>query len=151
MFLFTIKYFGFLKFVPGLPVVFDAWLKIYTLLTRPALLDWIDDIETQMLSLPGTAAHNHKYGGLQFDRYQTEIGHIHSNGLLDMLLSRKIKAELMQQRRIQDHHSFKNTGWISFYIRNEDDVRYALKLLRLGYDRIGERGRKFAQDGLEAV
>ncbi|GAA3974674.1 luciferase family protein [Mucilaginibacter dorajii] len=139
MFSFTVKYFGFLKFVPGLAIVFDAWLKIHTLITKPILLDWIDLIETRMLSLPNTTTHNHKYGGLQFDRYQTEIGHIHSNGLLDMLLTRKIKANLMQQGRILDHHSFKNTGWISFYIRTEGDVQYALELLQLGYERIGER------------
>jgi hypothetical protein len=139
MFSFTIKYFGFLKFVPGLALVFDAWLKIHTLITKPVLFDWIDLIETHMLGLPGTTTHNHKYGGLQFDRHQTEIGHIHSNGLLDMLLNRNIKARLMQQGRILDHHSFKNTGWISFYIRTEDDVQYALELLQLGYDRIGER------------
>lgn len=126
--------------MPGLPIVFDAWLKIYTLITKPVLLDWIDLIETRMFSLPGTTTHNHKYGGLQFDLHQTEIGHIHSNGLLDMLLNRKIKAHLMQKGRILDHHSFKNTGWISFYIRTEDDVQYALELLQLGYERIGERG-----------
>jgi len=50
MFKVTIKYLGFLKFIPGLALVFDNWLKIYTLITNPAMLDWIDDITHEVLT-----------------------------------------------------------------------------------------------------
>jgi len=53
-----------------------------------------------------------------------------------MLLSRKIKLELMDEGRIQDHHSFKNTGWISFYMYTGADTEYALELLKLAHERI---------------
>lgn len=104
------------------------------------MLDWIDEIEAQALRWPGISISTHKYGGLQINCSGKEVGHIHSNGLLDMLLNRKIKAQLMlEDSRVGEHHSFKNTGWISFYMCTETDVNYAMQLLRLGYDRIVEK------------
>lgn len=136
MFGFVTRYLGFLKLIPTLSWAFDGWLKVWALVTKPYILDWMDDIEAEVLEWEGTAAKIHKYGGLQFNCGRKEIGHIHSNGLLDMLLSRAIKQKLMEEGRIADHHSFKNTGWISFYIRNADDKEYALKLLKFGHERI---------------
>nr|WP_231876029.1 luciferase family protein [Mucilaginibacter sp. L294] len=135
MFVFIIRYFGFLKFIPGLALLFDAQLKLWTLIVNPNLLDWIDDIEHEVLTWPGTTVTTHKYGGLQFNYNGKELGHIHSNGLLDMLLNRKIKQQLMQQdRRVQDHHSFKNSGWISVYMKHHDDKQLALALLERAYN-----------------
>ncbi len=110
MFLFVIKYLGFLKFVPGLAILFDNYLKIWTLVSQPALLDWLDKIAAEVSKWEHVKVSTHKYGGMQFNYNDKEIGHIHSNGLLDMLLSRKIKQLLMEEGRIQDHHSFKTPG-----------------------------------------
>lgn len=136
MFNFTINYLGFLKFVPGLPHLFDAWLKIYTFITRPQLLDIMDEIEKHVSKWPKVTVTAHKYGGMQFNYRDKEVGHIHGNGLLDMILSRNIKRQLLPDGRIIDHHHFKNSGWISFYIRNESDKKYALELLRMSYERL---------------
>lgn len=133
MFNIVVKYLGFLKHVPGMGFLFDNWLKIWTLLTNPDLLDYIDDIEREMSQWEGVNINLHKYGGLQFNYNKREIGHIHGNGLLDMLLSSKLKQQLMQEGKILDHHVFKDTGWISFYIKTEADRDYALRLLKLGY------------------
>lgn len=137
--MFVQRYFGFLKFIPGLAIVFDGLLKLGSFMTKPVLLDWMDEIEAVVITWPNARTTTHKYGGLQFNYIKAEIGHIHGHGLLDMPLSRKVKAGLMADGRIEDHHTFKNTGWISFYIRNSDDVAYALELLRLGYERLSEK------------
>ena len=136
MFLFTIKYLGFLKFIPGLAFVFDCWLKVCTLINNPTILDWMDEIEAEVLKWDNTKSDSHKYGGLQLNYGNKELGHIHSNGLLDMPLSRAIKRQLMDDGLIEDHHSFKNTGWISFYMHTPNDMVYALKLFRLSYQRL---------------
>jgi len=136
MFRFVTVYLGFLKSVPTLGWAFDSWLKVWALITKPIILDWMDEIEAEVLQWENTTAKIHKYGGLQFDCGRKEIGHIHSNGLLDMLLNRSVKQTLMADGRIEDHHSFKNTGWISFYIRNPEDKKYAIQLLKLGHKRI---------------
>ncbi len=133
MFSFVVKYFGFLKHVPLLPHVFESFMKVVLLFTNARVLDCIDDIETEVLSWPGTSISIHKYGGLQFNYGGKELGHIHGNGLLDMLFSRKIKQELLAEGRISHHHFFTNSGWISFYIRNEEDAAYAKGLLRRGF------------------
>jgi hypothetical protein len=141
MFVFVIRHFGFLKFVPGFALLFDAQLKLWTLVANPNLLDWIDDIEKEVLIWPGTTITTHKYGGVQFNYQGKELGHIHSNGLLDMLLSRRIKQQLLQQDiRVQDHHSFKNSGWISVYIKFYGDKQLALELLKQAYKLHAEKG-----------
>ncbi|MDB5127990.1 luciferase family protein [Mucilaginibacter sp.] len=134
MFNFVVKYWGFLKFVPGLPHLFDAWLKLWTLITNPKLLDWIDDIEKEVLKRDNTTATTHKFGGLQFNHENKELGHIHSNGLLDMLLNRELKQQLIQQNsRVKDHHSLKNTGWLSFYMETHGDKEFVLELFEMAY------------------
>jgi hypothetical protein len=135
MFNFVTRYLGFLKSIPAMGWLFDGLLKLWIYFTKPALLDWMDEIEGEVLRWQHATSVIHKYGGMQFNYKGMEIGHIHSNGLLDMLLSRSIKAQLMQDPRVSDHHTFKNTGWISFYIRTVDDKDYALVLLRKGYER----------------
>jgi len=136
MFKFVTRYLGFLKSVPTMGWLFDGLLKLWTYFTQPVLLDWMDEIEAEVLRWDRTTSVIHKYGGTQFNYNGREIGHIHSNGLLDMLLSRSAKAELMRDGRISDHHTFRNTGWVSFYIRTVEDKDYALGLLRKGYVRL---------------
>jgi hypothetical protein len=134
MFNLIVKYFGFLKFIPGLALVFDALLNLWTLIANPKLLGYIDDIEKQVLEWDNTNSTIHKYGGLQLNLKKRELGHIHSNGILDILLSRKLKEELMQQdSRIKKHHSFIYSGWISFYIKDAIDKEFAIELLALAY------------------
>src|SRR3984885_3248632 len=145
MFLFVTRYLGFLKSIPTLGWAFDGWLKLWILIKKPEILDWIDEIEVEVLSWENTASVIHKYGGMQFNYRGKEIGHIHSNGLLDMLLSRSVKQSLMQEGRVEDHHSFVNTGWISFYMHNDDDKEYALKLLKMGYERLVVKSRVVSQ------
>lgn len=140
MFRFVVKYLGFLKFVPGLPLLFDTWLKVYIFITHMDLLNWMDEISEEVEQWPDVIVHNHKYGGIQFDFQHKEIGHLHSNGLLDMPFNRQLKAMLIKEGHVENHHVFKNTGWISFYIRSKRDKDYAMELMRLGYE--WRRGKK---------
>lgn len=155
MFNIAVKYLGFLKHIPGVGFLFDSWLKVWTLLTSPTLLDYMDEIEREISRWDGVSIGLHKYGGMQFDYNNREIGHIHSNGLLDMLLNRKLKQQLMREGKILDHHVFKHTGWISFYIKTQADRDYALRLLKLGYQLQRQRNllspSRYHQTALSAV
>jgi hypothetical protein len=131
MFNFFVKYFGFLKSVPFAAHLFDTQLRLWELLTFSPVLKYIDDIEAEVLNWPGVGKSMHKYGGLQFNLGERELGHIHSNGLLDIRFSRKIKQQLLAEGRATEHHTFKKSGWISFYIRNAHDAVYAQELLRM--------------------
>lgn len=136
LFSFVLRYLGFLKAVPLLPLVFDSMLKLQTLWTNAVLLDWMDELEEEILTWQGTSTGLHQYGGVQFNAYGKEIGHLHSNGLLDVLYSKRIKAALMKQGRIEPHHIFTDSGWISFYIKKQEDKNYAKELLEMAYWRL---------------
>ena len=139
MFNFFVKYFGFLKVLPFAAHLFDTQLRLWELLTFSPVLKYIDDIEAEVLRWPGVYKSMHKYGGLQFNFNGRELGHIHSNGLLDMRFSRKIKQLLLAEGRAAEHHTFKKSGWISFYIRTDSDALYAQDLLKMSFLQYGVR------------
>jgi len=134
MFRFTVKYVGFLKRVPLLPQIFESWLKIGSLVMAPQVLTVIDEIETEVSKWDGITIGNHKYGGIQFNRNGREIGHIHGNGMLDIPLTRKLKLQFIEQGKLLDHHTIKDTGWSSFEIHTLKDKDKAIELLRESYE-----------------
>ena len=134
MFRFVVKRLSFLKKVPLLPHLFDAWMRIWIYFTNRDLAKTIDDIELEISSWKGVSLSLHKYGGTQFNVGAKEIGHIHSNGLLDILFNKSLKTELLKEGRVSDHHVFKNSGWISFYVKTKEDKEYAVGLLREAYE-----------------
>jgi hypothetical protein len=135
MFSFIVKHFGFLKSIPFVALIFDSQLKLLMLITGSAIPDYLDQIEAEVLTWTGATATLHKYGGIQFNYNGTEIGHIHSNGLLDMLFDRKTKEQLFVDGKIEHHHTFINSGWISFYIKTQEDKENAIRLLRVAYSK----------------
>ncbi len=133
MFNFFVKYFGILKHVPLLAHVFDALIKIGVLFSNRNILDYVDDVENEVLLWQNTSVQAHKFGGIQFNLSGKELGHIHGNGLLDILFSRKIKSQLLKEGKVKEHHTFKNSGWITFQIQTADDGKSAIKLLKYSY------------------
>jgi Family of unknown function (DUF5519) len=133
MFNFTVKYFSFLKVIPIVPHVFDTFLKLSYLIYDKKVVDSIDKIELIVSEWENVNVSIHKYGGLQFNVGKREIGHIHSNGLLDILLDQGQKLELVSKGLAEEHHVFKKSGWISFYIKREEDIDKAISLLRISF------------------
>jgi Family of unknown function (DUF5519) len=142
MFDFVVKYLGFLKNVPLLPQVFEVYLILWSFIFKPEVLDVIDAVRDEVLSWNDTSESMHKYGGTQFDCRGKEIGHIHGNGILDILFSKKIKEQLLAEGKIKDHHVFTRSGWVSFYIRKKEDEVYAIQLLHLSYLKINKSSVK---------
>lgn len=134
MFNFIVKYFTFLKYIPLFPHLFDGLLKLLLLISNKKILDYIDEIENEVLTWENTSMQIHKYGGIQFNHSNKEIGHIHGNGLLDIHFSKQIKSQLPESGNIIEHHVFKNSGWISLYIRTISDKQLAIELLKYSYN-----------------
>lgn len=145
MFKFIVKHFGFLKSIPFVALIFDSQLKLLMLITGSAIPDYLDIIEAEVTTWNGTTTTLHKYGGVQFNYHGTEIGHVHSNGLLDILFDRKSKQQLFTGGKIEHHHTFVKSGWISFYIKKEEDKEYALKLLKMAYLRRADSSLRIAK------
>ena len=93
----------------------------------------IELIKQTVTGWPGMTANPHRFGGLEFNLGTVEVGHIHSNGMVDIPFNSKIRTQLLIEKKAEPHHLLPETGWISFYIRSEADVEQALWLFRLSY------------------
>lgn len=136
MFNFVVKHIGFLKHVPLVPYVFDSLFLLWNFCFNHDLIRCMDYIQEELKDWKGVSIHDHKYGGIQFNYGKKELGHIHGNGLLDVLFNLEIKKELVAKGKAKEHHIFKNSGWVSFYVRSIDDKANALYLLKRSYDHI---------------
>jgi hypothetical protein len=134
MFLFVVKYFGFIKKIPLLTFVFDSFLRIITVVRNPKLNNAIDKVENEIFAWPGVTVKMHKFGGIEFRFKEKELGHIHGNGLTDILFSNEISQTLKKQFPVEEHHTIKNSGWISYHIRSEKDAGILIELFRKKYD-----------------
>ncbi len=125
----------FLRLAPGLPALFDTLLLAGTVLLRPERRTSLHAIETAILSWPGVTTKIHRFGGAEFNLGRREIGHLHGNGLLDIPLTKAIRDEVLGSGAAQPHHIFPHSGWVSVYLRSEEDVPGAVTLLRRNYER----------------
>ena len=78
-------------------------------------------------------AHPHRFGGAEFRIGRREIGHIHGDYLVDIPFPKKIRDGLVAAGEAEPHHVLPDTGWISFYLREEGDVERAIALLKRSY------------------
>jgi hypothetical protein len=142
MFKFVVRHLAFLKYIPLLPQVFDVFFKQWNGLFLPQLNDWLDQIEAEMLLIPDIKLSLHKYGGIQFNYGSKELGHLHSNGLLDIPASKTMKRTYLSKGIAQNHHVMPLSGWISFYISSKEDQKQAVDLLKEAYERAREHKLK---------
>ena len=133
MFSWVVNNLGFLRNVPLLPHLFDALLRLYSACTNWSLYSRMDDIEAELLGWEGVSTGSHKYGGLQFNYQHKEIGHMHGNGLIDILYDKNTAGLLVKYGRAERHHIFPDSGWISFRLRNAGQVEQVVWLFRKAY------------------
>ncbi len=96
-------------------------------------------IET-VTAWPGVRLDRNARGGLAFMIGRRELGHLHGDHALHTGFPRQVWAELKEQGRIVDHPVFPGKpGPAARALETEDDVRDAIALLRLNYDRVVAR------------
>jgi Luciferase len=81
----------------------------------------------------GVSAQPHRFGGVEYVIGRREIGHIHGNHLVDIPFPKKVRDEMVAKGRAQPHHILPETGWVSYYLRHEEDVGKAIALLEESY------------------
>ena len=84
-------------------------------------------------SWAGVTVQPHRFGGVEYVIGKREIGHIHGDHMVDIPFPKKVRDEIVAAGRAQPHHIFPETGWVSFYLRQEEDVEKAITLLRESY------------------
>jgi hypothetical protein len=73
-------------------------------------------------------------GGIEYCLGTPELGHIHGDRLLDIPFPKTVRDEIVDTGLAEPHHSLPDTGWVSFYLRAEEDVQKAIALLRRSYE-----------------
>ena len=81
----------------------------------------------------GVTVQPHRFGGVEYVIGKREIGHIHGDHLVDIPFPKKVRDEVVLAGRAQAHHILPESGWISFYLRQPEDVGQALALLAESY------------------
>ena len=87
-----------------------------------------------LITWNGMEAHPHRFGGTEFRMGRREIGHIHGDYLVDIPFPKRIRDEIVAAKEAEPHHILPETGWISFYLREEGDIAKAIDLLKRSYE-----------------
>ena len=98
-----------------------------------------DSIVDEVLGWPGVEERAHRFGGVEFRVNGHEIGHLHGDRLADLPFPVRTRKELVEAGKAQVHHVLPETGWVSYRIRDEQDVAGALELFRKNYERLTAR------------
>jgi hypothetical protein len=96
-------------------------------------------IEREVLSWPNVSMHPHRFGGVEFQVNQHEIGHLHGDRQADLPFPVRVRRELVADGRASLHHILPDTGWVSYYMRGPADLEGAIALFRLNYERLAGR------------
>ena len=91
-------------------------------------------ITKTIASWEGVSVKPHRFGGVEYAIGKREIGHIHGDHLVDIPFPKKVRDEIVAAGRAQPHHILPETGWVSFYLREEEDVEKAITLLRENFE-----------------
>lgn len=99
-----------------------------------------DTIKTTVSEWEGVSVHPHRFGGTEFRIGSREIGHVHGDRLVDIPFPTKVRDEIVAAGQAQPHHVLPGSGWVSFYIREREDLERAIALLRRSYEiAVGQR------------
>lgn len=84
----------------------------------------------------GVGVRPYRFGGVDVRLDHREIGHVHLDGVADLLMPVRLRRDLVAAGRAEPHRTQPHSGWISFRMRSEHDVPAAVELFRLNYERL---------------
>jgi hypothetical protein len=92
-----------------------------------------EQIKQEVSAWDDVSANPHRFGGTEFNIGNVEVGHVHGDRMVDIPFTVKIREHLVADGEASHHHLLADSGWISFYLRKDEDVAQAVKLLRISY------------------
>lgn len=97
----------------------------------PDLQQVIRSIVVEVTSWPEVERSNYVYGGTEFRIFNRNVGHIHSNGLLDLPFKKQVRDQVIAHGMADWHHFGKKMMWVSVKISASPDFHKARPLLLL--------------------
>ena len=101
-----------------------------------AMLDLTERLAGILRQWEGVNVQPDRFGGVEFRMGRREMGHVHSNGVADVLLPVRLRRNVVAAGRAEPHHTLPHSGWVSFRLRTEHDVPAVVDLFRLNYERM---------------
>ncbi|MFN8590511.1 MAG: DUF5519 family protein [Thermomicrobiales bacterium] len=96
--------------------------------------DMIAAVEREVLGWSGVSVAPGRFQSTLFTVGRREIGHIHQDGIADFPFPRLLRDDLLPAGRVVPHR-VGAAGYVSFALRQEEDVAAAIALFRINYDR----------------
>lgn len=93
----------------------------------------VKKLEEQVSAWQSISVYRHRFGGREFRFGSAEVGHVHDSGAVDIPFPRAFHDELLARGLAKEHRWVVNSGWVSFHVRNDEDIRQAVWLMRLSY------------------
>ena len=111
-------------------------------------------LEAEVATWPNISVHPHRFGGREFRFASAEVGHVHTGGIVDIPFPRSVRDALLEEGLAEEHRWVPNSGWITFHVRSDEDLKNALWLMRLSYLRYAlkkaaDRRKLFEQESEE--
>lgn len=96
---------------------------------------YLRELEDAVSTWPNVSVHPHRFGGKEFRFGKKEIGHLHSNGTLDIPFPRAVRDALIEEGQAEEHRWVPNSGWTTFRVHSQADLAHATELMRISYVR----------------
>jgi hypothetical protein len=108
-------------------------------------------IRQTVLAWPGVSEHPHRFGGTEFRLGKRELGHIHGERLVDIPFTKPVHDEVIAAGLAQKHHFLPESGWVSVWLRGQEDVERAVLLLQRSFElaTAQKQGRQQRAEGLK--
>src|SRR5436309_16046849 len=91
-------------------------------------------IVREVSAWPGVTTGRHRFGGTEFRHGRRELGHLHGSKLADLPFPLLVRNDLVAAGRALPHHVHPDSGWVSYVIRDEQDIARVVALFRLNYE-----------------
>jgi hypothetical protein len=101
-------------------------------MTRPSIAA---RIQQEVGSWPDVRVDVYGGGMVFFHVGRREIGHLHGDRLADLPVPVRIREQLVAAGKASLHYLHPRTGWISYYIKSDQDIEPVVELFRLNYNR----------------
>jgi luciferase-like monooxygenase len=62
------------------------------------------------------------------------MGHIRGESVADLPFPMKTRNDLVNSGRVSAHHILPPSGWISYWIKGEEDIPAVIELFKMRYD-----------------
>ncbi|MFZ0513416.1 MAG: luciferase family protein [Candidatus Nitrosopolaris sp.] len=93
-------------------------------------------IKEKILKWPGVTTEPNRFGGIEFLVDKKEMGHRERERLADLPFPIEIRENLVASGQALPHHIYPESGWVSYWIRNSEDIPAVINLFELQYERL---------------